>query len=202
MLIQTVFLGKSFVANPTNTELSKMVSLPLNSRPIKSIVITGGTHGNETNGIMLARYFESLLASHPFPLDPLWKHYQSIKSINVVYSNPKAIENNTRYIEEDLNRCFLKMDLDRYSSKDTKDPDTGNVLTYERRRAAELNDLLGPKGSEESTDLIIDLHTTTSNTKINMIMSPIDEVRMSDVSIEKMLIAKRLDFFGKTSILC
>ena len=153
-----------------------MASLSVDSKPVKSIVITGGTHGNETNGIMIARYFESLLTSNPFPSDPIWRKYQSIQSIKVVYSNPRAMEQNTRYVEEDLNRCFLHEDLNRYKADEITCPDTGKDLSYERRRAAELNDLLGPKGSTETTDLIIDLHTTTSNTRVNMIMSPTDQV--------------------------
>ena len=153
-----------------------MASLPVDSKPVKSIVITGGTHGNETNGIMIARYFESLLTSNPFPSDPIWQNYQSIQSIKVVYSNPRAMEQNTRYVEEDLNRCFLQEDLNRYKADEIKCLDTGKDISYERRRAAELNDLLGPKGSTETTDLIIDLHTTTSNTRLNMIMSPTDQV--------------------------
>jgi succinylglutamate desuccinylase len=153
-----------------------MASLPVDSKPVKSIVITGGTHGNETNGILIARYFESRLRSNPFPSDPIWRNYQSIQSIKVVYGNPRAIEQNTRYVEEDLNRCFLQEDLNRYKADDLKCPDTKKDLSYERRRAAELNELLGPKGSTEATDLIIDLHTTTSNTGVNMIMSPTDEV--------------------------
>ena len=153
-----------------------MASLPDDSKPVKSIVITGGTHGNETNGIMIARYFESLLASNPFPSDPIWENYQSIQSIKVVYANPRAMEQNTRYVEEDLNRCFLQEDLNRHKIDKITCSDTGKDLSYERRRAAELNDLLGPKGSTKATDLIIDLHTTTSNTRLNMIMSPTDEV--------------------------
>ena len=53
-------------------------------------------------------------------------------------------------------------------------------LSYERERAAELNEMLGPKGSETSTDLIIDLHTTTANNGINLIMSPVDLVCASN----------------------
>ena len=152
-----------------------MQSLPPDSRLIKSIVICGGTHGNETNGIMLARHFDFLLKSNPFPSDPLWKDYQSIESIKVVYSNPNAIERNVRYVNEDLNRCFLQDDLCKYNPNNTFSL-SDKERTYERKRAHELNNILGPKGSLESTDLIIDLHTTTSNTKINMIMSPTDEV--------------------------
>ena len=74
-----------------------------------------------------------------------------------------------------LNRCFLLEDLRKYT-KCTLDELKNEEIMYERKRAQELNMMLGPKGSMESTDLIIDLHTTTSNTRINMIMSPKDQV--------------------------
>ncbi len=51
-------------------------------------------------------------------------------------------------------------------------------LTYERKRASELNELLGPKGAMSCTDLIIDLHTTNASTKVNMIMSSNDQVSL------------------------
>ena len=149
-----------------------------NSTLVKSIVICGGTHGNETNGVMLARYFNSLLLSNPFPHDPLWKNYQSIDSLKVVFSNPEAMKQNVRYIDEDLNRCFLLNDLSKRNYDTSKELNSRNV-TYERKRSQKLNKILGPKGSSKSTDLIIDLHTTTSNTKINMIMSPKDEVNVN-----------------------
>ena len=149
-----------------------------NSTLVKSIVICGGTHGNETNGVMLARYFNSLLLSNPFPHDPLWKNYQSIDSLKVVFSNPEAMKQNVRYIDEDLNRCFLMNDLSKHKDDKSQELKSRN-LTYEGKRSQELNTILGPKGSAKSTDLIIDLHTTTSNTKINMIMSPKDEVNIN-----------------------
>lgn len=157
-----------------------MASLPNASMPIKTIVITGGTHGNETNGILLAQYFENLLEKKPFPTDPIWANYRSIESIRVIYSNPRAIQNNARYVDEDLNRCFLASELDRCTQANDKLLSKED-LSYERERAAELNEMLGPKGSETNTDLIIDLHTTTANTGINLIMSPMDQVCASNL---------------------
>ncbi|KAF4118339.1 hypothetical protein G5714_000390 [Onychostoma macrolepis] len=40
---------------------------------------------------------------------------------------------------------------------------------YEVRRAQELNNLLGPKGSSDAIDLICDLHNTTSNMGLTLI---------------------------------
>ncbi|XP_041029829.1 aspartoacylase-like [Carcharodon carcharias] len=41
--------------------------------------------------------------------------------------------------------------------------DSDQTLPYEGLRAKRLNCLLGPRGSEEAMDLIIDLHNTTAN---------------------------------------
>lgn len=40
---------------------------------------------------------------------------------------------------------------------------------YEVWRAQDLNNLLGPKGSTEATDMICDLHNTTSNMGLTLI---------------------------------
>ncbi|XP_060923657.1 N-acyl-aromatic-L-amino acid amidohydrolase (carboxylate-forming) B-like [Limanda limanda] len=51
----------------------------------------------------------------------------------------------------------------------TSSPETDSS-TYELRRAQELNAQLGPKGSEEAVDLVCDLHNTTSNMGLCIIL--------------------------------
>ena len=124
------------------------------SRPITKVAIVGGTHGNETNGVALARHFirHPALASRP-----------SFET-KVLLHNTAAIEKNVRYVEEDLNRCYF--------AKDLADPSRN---TLEAKRAREINALLGPKSSPV-TDLIIDLHNTTANTGVALMMPPKDEL--------------------------
>ena len=43
-------------------------------------------------------------------------------------------------------------------------------LPYEVRRAQEINHLFGPKDSEDSYDIIFDLHNTTSNMGYTLIL--------------------------------
>jgi aspartoacylase len=43
-------------------------------------------------------------------------------------------------------------------------------LPYEVRRAQEINYLFGPKNSEDSYDIIFDLHNTTSNMGCTLIL--------------------------------
>ena len=95
------------------------------------VVVVGGTHGNEYTGVWLEKALRD-------------------KSETIV-GNPAAVEANRRFLDEDLNRCFLRSKLDA--------PPT----TVEARRAREVDAALGPKGSPDAADLVIDLHTTTAN---------------------------------------
>ena len=125
------------------------------SQPIKKVAIVGGTHGNEANGVALARH----LLRHP----ELAKR-PSFET-TVLLHNTAAIDKNSRYVEEDLNRCYF--------AKDLADPSRN---TLEAKRAREINALLGPKGRSPATDLIIDLHNTTANTGVALMMPPKDEL--------------------------
>lgn len=124
---------------------------------VKKVAIVGGTHGNETNGVHLAKHFMrnmSLVKRPSFETE-------------VLLSNVAAIEQNTRYVEEDLNRCYFLADLQN---------DQMSRSTLERKRAREVDAALGPKSSDTpKCDLIIDLHNTTANTGVALLMAPDDE---------------------------
>lgn len=49
---------------------------------------------------------------------------------------------------------------------------------YEQKRAHELNAQLGPKGSQEAVDLLIDLHNTTSNMGLCLIFYSSDWIAL------------------------
>ena len=123
---------------------------------IKRVVITGGTHGNESCGVVLAKHLmktPELFSGFSFETE-------------VLLTNVASIASNTRYVEEDMNRCFFKEDLNN--------PD--KTATIESRRAKELNAVLGPKGTADAADLIIDLHNTTADTGVALMMAPKDEL--------------------------
>ena len=128
----------------------------VHSRNIKRIAIVGGTHGNEAIGVALARHF--------------LRHPELVRrpsfDVDVLLHNLDAIDKNVRYVEEDLNRCYYLKDLNNAERK----------MTLEAVRAKEVNSLLGPKGSMPRTDLCIDLHTTTANTGVALMMPPKDEL--------------------------
>ncbi len=119
----------------------------------KKVSIVGGTHGNELTGIFLVK-----------------KWLKNIESISrpsfdtkLILANVEAIDACRRYIETDLNRCF---------SNELLNSSQNNSL--EERRAKEINTILGPKGSESASDIILDLHNTTANMDITLIYSQKD----------------------------
>lgn len=116
---------------------------------INTIAIVGGTHGNELTGVYLAKKFKNnqdLITRPSF-------------SSQVLLSNPKAIQECRRYIDKDLNRCFSPADLQN-----------STLISYEDTRAKEIQKiLLSPQGLP--VDVIIDLHTTTSNMGLSILLS-------------------------------
>ncbi|XP_008285107.1 N-acyl-aromatic-L-amino acid amidohydrolase (carboxylate-forming) B-like [Stegastes partitus] len=132
----------------------EQVSFP----PLSSVVICGGTHGNEMTGVYLVREMQKQKVDKVGSV-----------SINAVMSNPRAVEACTRYTETDLNRCFTDALLSSPITDSTP---------YEVRRAQELNAQLGPKGSNKAVDMLIDLHNTTSNMGLCLIFDSIDYVTL------------------------
>ena len=118
---------------------------------INSIALIGGTHGNETSGIQLIRNWQSHLLPARF----------SALNISFSISNSEAVERNVRFVDEDLNRLFTFDSLENKA--------TSNALTKEARLAQTLNEQLGPKGNSK-TDLVIDVHNTTSNMGATLII--------------------------------
>lgn len=117
----------------------------MSSRRISKVFVVGGTHGNERSGIHLAQMFQEKAS-----LSDRWPSLR----VHGLVSNTESTKTNTRYVQEDMNRCFTMAKL---SEKPPK--------TLEQNRAQELNLLLGPKGSSSpNADFIFDLHNSTSNT--------------------------------------
>jgi aspartoacylase len=103
---------------------------------IKRVAIVGGTHGNEFTGAYLVK-----------------------KLALTLLGNPKAFEQCKRYIDKDLNRCFLWQDLQNPT-----------LSTYEEIQAKLIHQMLGPKGQSQ-VDFLIDMHSTTANMGLTLILS-------------------------------
>lgn len=119
----------------------------MSNNDICNVAIIGGTHGNERIGLYLVQKFQqnpTLLLRPSF-------------STTCLIGNPQACIENQRYIDTDLNRCFLKASLDN------------NLLVkYEEKQAKALHQQLGPKGNSDT--FLLDLHSTTANMGLTLIL--------------------------------
>ncbi len=101
------------------------VTVKKGERPGNAVAIFGGVHGNETVGVKL--------------IDILSKELKvKAGTVYLVYGNPKAIKQNKRFVEKNLNRCFKKGNED-------------NIV--EDKRARELMKIL------DKCDALLDLHS-------------------------------------------
>ena len=112
---------------------------------IKKIALVGGTHGGELTGIFLVKKFQQ---------SPHLIERYGFETVTFI-SNEKAVEVGTRYIDIDLNRAFNRQDL--------KNPQLTN---YEQSLAKKIAQRI----EEEKIDLILDLHSTTSNMGLTLIL--------------------------------
>jgi len=120
-------------------------------RPGKTVAVFGGVHGNERVGIDAVRD----AAAH-------MKLQRGIAYF--VEANPRAIAQNVRFVEKNLNRCFL----------------ADNAGTsYEDGRARELMELL------KGCDALLDIHASNSRSAVPFIICD---------GAEALPLARTLDF--------
>ncbi|WP_414753045.1 aspartoacylase [Anabaena sp. CCY 9910] len=115
---------------------------------INRVAIIGGTHGNEFTGAFLVKKFQQ------FP-DVIKK--PSFETLTIL-GNPKAFQAGKRYIEKDLNRCFL-----------TESLQNPTLSSYEDIRAKQIAGVLGEE-NKPKVDVVIDLHSTTANMGLSIIL--------------------------------
>ncbi|AFZ20511.1 aspartoacylase [Allocoleopsis franciscana] len=115
---------------------------------INRVAIVGGIHGNELTGVYLVKKFEQF---------PQLIQRSSFETFTLL-GNPQAFKLGRRYIDKDLNRCFYSQDL--------HDP---TLSSYEEHRAKTIYQQLKPPG-KSPVDLIIDLHSTTANMGLTLIL--------------------------------
>ena len=115
--------------------------------PVKRVAIVGGTHGNELTGIYLIKKFERF---------PGLVQRSSFKTTTLL-ANPKAFAAGRRYLDRDLNRCFLPQDLLDMT-----------LTSYEDQQAKQIYQQLGV-GNDTKADVLIDLHSSTANMELTII---------------------------------
>ncbi len=99
----------------------------------KTVLVFGGTHGNEWTGVYAIQKFAQELQQEARGLE-----------VEFIHANPEAFALNRRFKDEDLNRAFQFLTEARPSS-------------YEHRRARELRERMAQRPC-----FVIDLHTTTA----------------------------------------
>ncbi|MHC5676344.1 aspartoacylase [Nostoc sp.] len=117
----------------------------MSDSPIKNVAIVGGTHGNELTGIFIVKKYKQ--NSHLIRRDSF--------EILTLLANPQAIAAGRRYIDTDLNRCFKPQDL--------QNP---KLINHEQLLARQIAFTI----EQSKIDLIIDLHSTTSNMGLTVIL--------------------------------
>lgn len=120
---------------------------------INTILVAGGTHGNERTGVAIIEKW----AKKP----EFFKALCPSAQVEILMANPSAVRLCRRYDGQDLNRSFSNTTL----------AIQGKSLCYEVNRARELNAAFGPKGKNTKTDLLIDIHNTTANMGYCLILS-------------------------------
>ena len=118
------------------------------NQTVSRVAVVGGTHGNEIAGVHLLDYWRE---------NPEQVTRPSFET-ECVFANPEAHRRMTRFLDQDLNRQFGLGDL--------RDP---TLTGYEHSRAKVLDAQLGPK-EDPRVDFVIDLHTTTANMGLTLVI--------------------------------
>lgn len=123
---------------------------------VRSLCISGGTHGNELSGVYLVKN---------------WLRNGSIEiqrnsfQTHVILANPRATKRCVRFIDVDLNRQMKSENLLSSVEKEEEN------CPYEIQRACELYSRFQNEAGRKAIDFWIDLHNTTANTGPFFIMS-------------------------------
>ena len=153
-------------------------------QPGPLVIFIGGLHGNESAGIKaIRRVFQTLEEE---------KLHINGKILGVV-GNVQAAEQNVRFIDYDLNRCWLNGQIQYLKSKGFK--------KSEDKEAYELYKLIEEAEQGEYTSkIIVDLHTTSSD-KGNFIVIPEDEAQHPVVKALRLPTVVDLDLYLKGTLL-
>ena len=120
---------------------------------IDNIALFGGTHGNEITGVYLVKKF----IDNPHLLQ------RSTLKVLPVLANPHAIKLQKRYVETDLNRCFAPEDLENL-----------DTILYEQLLAKNIH----KKIQKNKVNFLIDLHSTTANMGLTIILSDTNQFHL------------------------
>mmetsp|Transcript_8839 Transcript_8839/g.12571 ORF Transcript_8839/g.12571 Transcript_8839/m.12571 type:complete len:396 (-) Transcript_8839:196-1383(-) len=174
-IVTTILISLSFqrlTTIQTNAASSVILegggSFTRHSANVRKVVVVGGTHGNEYTGVWVIKSMKqqsNLLSSQ----------YSSLE-ISSLLGNPLAHADNKRFVDVDLNRQFTLENLGEHHKEEYGQNEA--IVSCEVHRAREINQLLGPKFLKQTStindrpnvDLAIDLHSTTTNMGLTLII--------------------------------
>jgi aspartoacylase len=107
---------------------------------LNRVLVFGATHGNEWSGAFIVNRY----------LEKFKKKFPEL-NLEFILANPRAFQESRRFIDEDLNRSFQFLKADR--------------TTYELELARNIS-----KQIQEEPCIVIDLHTTTANLGMTIIV--------------------------------
>lgn len=134
-----------------------MADFTMVNKPLKRVVVVGGTHGNEIVGIQLVRHIPEILSEQKLSCTTFKPEFQR--------GNEHAISMCVRYVDSDLNRAFGS---------------DGSSEGSEKERSAQLRSMLTKDGTDVP-DMVLDIHSSTSNCGIMLICSDEADVLMLQV---------------------
>ena len=126
----------------------------ISHEPVHSVCISGGTHGNELNGVYLVKNWIKHGAREV---------QRSSFRTHLVLTNLRATERCIRFTDVDLNRQITPENL--FSSEEKEG------CPYEIQRARQLYSQFQDAAGEKAVDFWFDLHNTTANTGPFFIMN-------------------------------
>lgn len=142
------------MANLKNERLRKSVPLRRKIADYSSgedgplVIAIGGIHGNEPAGVFAIHLIQERLRKHDLQIKGRFLG---------IAGNLKALESNTRFIDEDLNRLFLEDRIKKI--RHTKEP-----KNTEEQELLQIVRLLEREIQEEQEVFFVDCHTTSSET--------------------------------------
>ena len=121
---------------------------------IPNIVIYGGVHGTETAGVDAIIKFVQMVENKEV----------NLKNCNIIFilGNPAAYLADKRFIDENLNRCFVDQDIvfpEVFSVGSNMGTRVTTSQNYERNRAEEISQYLS---SLQSLNYSLDFHSVSS----------------------------------------
>ena len=123
--------------------------------PFDTVVIVGGTHGNERTGVSLLQHWRQVPS----------EVQRAGFTTRLLLANPEAVRQNRRFIDCDLNRSFLPR---------------SRGSGYETERAREIRVWMKAAGRRT---FAVDLHTSTANMGVTLITNtdPVNVAVAADV---------------------